>query len=219
MDSNFWNERYSESGWAYGVEPNDFLKEQVLSVFGEGGGKGKKALCLGEGEGRNAAFLAENGFETFAIDISSVGLKKLETLAASKGLSINTEVADLNDYQFAKNGKWDLVISIWVPLPPPLRVKVHENICKCINTEGVFIFEGYSPQNIGRGTGGPQTPELCVTFADIVKDFSTLDKRVAQEVERDVVEGKYHSAQQKSAVVQYVGCQPAGQASRQAATS
>ncbi len=70
-----WNERYSEAGFAYGTEPNDFLLENFSKLT-----KGK-VLCLAEGEGRNAVFLATKGFDVTAVDLSEVGLEKTLSLA------------------------------------------------------------------------------------------------------------------------------------------
>ena len=78
---SMWNERYSEQGFAYGTKPNDFLQASIESLT-----KGK-TLCLAEGEGRNAVFLAMRGFEVTAVDLSSVGLEKAQRLADENGVT------------------------------------------------------------------------------------------------------------------------------------
>lgn len=101
-----WNERYSNSEFVYGTEANDFLKEQFQQIPAGG-----RVLCLAEGEGRNAVFLAEQGYQVTAIDLSDVGLNKALKLAGKKGVDIQTQVADLADYGFG-NEQWDGIVSI-----------------------------------------------------------------------------------------------------------
>ncbi|MFM8312701.1 MAG: SAM-dependent methyltransferase, partial [Deltaproteobacteria bacterium] len=64
-----WDERFEQPGYYYGSEPNDFLKEN-LRVFKPKG----RILCLAEGEGRNAVFLAQQGFQVTAVDGSHAGM-------------------------------------------------------------------------------------------------------------------------------------------------
>jgi tellurite methyltransferase len=70
---------------------------------------GAKALDLGCGEGRNALFLAENGLEVTAVDVSAGGIRKLEHLAAAKGLRLRSEVGDMRDYPFRES--FDLIVA------------------------------------------------------------------------------------------------------------
>ena len=92
-----WDQRYSGSDFAYGTAVNDFLKDEFHRIP-----SGGRVLCLAEGEGRNAVFLAQQGYRVTAIDLSEVGLNKARQLASDKGVKISTEVVDLADYQFAE---------------------------------------------------------------------------------------------------------------------
>ncbi|MCH2055607.1 MAG: hypothetical protein MK214_03130 [Thalassotalea sp.] len=74
---NEWDKRYSESGYAYGTEPNDFLKQNFSTI------QRGKVLSITEGEGRNAVFLAKQGYQVTAIDSSIVAINKAEQLAPS----------------------------------------------------------------------------------------------------------------------------------------
>jgi len=65
-----WDERYSSAGYAYGTEPNGFLVATASRL------PAGRILCLGEGEGRNAVWLARQGYEVTAVDASRVGLQK-----------------------------------------------------------------------------------------------------------------------------------------------
>ncbi|MEJ2457472.1 MAG: class I SAM-dependent methyltransferase [Novosphingobium sp.] len=105
-----WDERFSEPGYAYGTEPNDFLKERVADL------KRGRCLCLAEGQGRNAVWLAQQGFDVTAMDQSPAGLEKARELAESRGVTIATQVGDLVDFDLGE-GVWDSIVSIFVHLP------------------------------------------------------------------------------------------------------
>jgi S-(hydroxymethyl)glutathione dehydrogenase/alcohol dehydrogenase len=114
----FWDARFGEEGFAYGTEANDFLREQVAAL------PPGDALCLAEGEGRNGVFLAERGHHVTIQDISAVGLAKAERLAHQRGVGVTTICGDLQEFQ-PEPGSTDLVVAIWMHLPPPLRAEVH----------------------------------------------------------------------------------------------
>ena len=58
MTNDFWNSRFSEPGYAYGTEPNAFLVSQKHYLL-----PGLKALAVGDGEGRNGVWLAQQGLD------------------------------------------------------------------------------------------------------------------------------------------------------------
>ncbi len=198
---NHWDERYGGSGYYYGTEPNEFLRDHAAAIPAGG-----KVLSLGEGEGRNAAFLAARGYRVVALDQSAVGLDKARQLAASRGLHIDTLVADLNDYAIAP-GHWDGIVSIWCHMPEGVRPAIHARIAQGLKPGGVFVLEAYTPDQIGRGTGGPKTLELLPTLAELRRDLGALEYLHAVERERVVKEGHGHTG--LSAVVQVVARRPA----------
>jgi SAM-dependent methyltransferase len=190
-----WDQRYNEDGFAYGTEPNDFLKAEYSQIP-----KGGKVLCLAEGEGRNAVFLARQGYDVTAVDQSPVGLEKAEKLAADNGVSITTQVADLADYDLGQQA-WDGIVSIAAHVPPALRKKVHVQILPALKDKGVFILEGYTVRHLEmEGVGGPPNKDLLLSLDELKNELNGLELEIGQEVEREMSEGKYH--QGKSAVVQ-----------------
>mmetsp|Transcript_22507 Transcript_22507/g.48868 ORF Transcript_22507/g.48868 Transcript_22507/m.48868 type:complete len:204 (-) Transcript_22507:201-812(-) len=198
--SAFWNERYGENSFAYGTTPNSFLTTQTHLVP-----PSSKILCLAEGEGRNAVYLATLGHSVTGVDSSSIGLQKANELASSKGVAIETHVVDLADYDIGES-KWDVVVSIFCHLPPPLRKDVHERVAHGLKPGGVLILEAYNPKQLEMKTGGPHSEAMLMRIDDLRSDFEGMDIEIGREVERDVVEGKYHTG--KSAVVQVVARKP-----------
>ena len=149
-------------------------------------------LCIGDGEGRNGVFLAVAGHRVTTVDLSPVGVCKARDLAKQHGVTVNGLVADLDNYDLG-DAKWDLVVSIFCHMPPTVRTKVHRNIVAALRPGGSFLMEAYHPANVGRGVGGPQNPELCVTLVEMQTQFSDFSFVIAREVERDIAEGKFHS--------------------------
>ena len=194
-----WNQRYSEDGFAYGREPNDFLKAEYAHIP-----KGGRVLCLAEGEGRNAVFLAKLGYQVTAMDQSSVGLEKAQKFAAENGVTITTEVADLADYDLGNN-TWDGIVSIFAHVPPALRKDLHQRVIGALKKDGVFLLEGYTErQLIMSGVGGPPAAQKAalMSLAALKEELKGLEFIIGAEVDRTIAEGKYHYGE--SAVVQVV---------------
>jgi len=180
-----WDKRFSEPGYAYGTEPNGFL-ESVVDRVPRG-----RVLCLAEGEGRNAVYLAGLGYEVTAVDTSTVGLEKTEALARDRGVTIETVNADLADYPI-EPGKWQGIVSIFCHLPPVVRAALHERCLRGLAPGGVFVLEGFTPRQLELGTGGPKSQELLMELEIVRQELPGLRLEIAREIERDVVEGKYH---------------------------
>ena len=186
MDSAFWNQRYAAPEFFYGTAPNGFVAA-CASLIPPG-----PVLCLAEGEGRNAVFLAGRGHAVTAMDQSDVGLAKARRLAAERGLALATTVADLADFAIAP-AAWAGVVATFVHLPPPLRRLVHRRVAEGLSPGGVFILEAYTPDQMRHRTGGPvNQPELLMKLAELRDELAELELVVAQELERDVSEGTGH---------------------------
>lgn len=196
---NRWDEVFSEPGFAYGTEPNDFL-DSVIGRLPAG-----KVLCLAEGEGRNAVYLAENGFNVTAVDGSKVGLVKATQLAHETGVKIKTVIADLNHFQIEPES-WDVIVSIWVHFPHDLRKRIHQSVVSGLASGGAFVLEAYTPKQLELGTGGPGSAERMMTRADLEEELSGLDFDILHEIERDVHEGRNHNG--RGAVVQCLAFKP-----------
>jgi SAM-dependent methyltransferase len=191
-----WDQRYATDHYVYGTEPNDFLAGVVAGLPVAG-----RALCLAEGEGRNAVFLAERGFEVHAVDASRVGLDKARELARRRAVSITTEVADLDGYRIEPEA-WDLIVSIFCHVPPAVRRALHGEVVRGLRPGGRFVLEAYRPAQIALGTGGPPDAGLMVSLDALHDELAGLVFEHSVECERDVIEGHLHTG--RGAVVQVV---------------
>lgn len=188
-----WDKRYSGDGFAYGTEPNDFLVS-MIDVLPPG-----KVLCLGEGEGRNAAWLARQGRTVTAVDLSSVGLEKAKKLAGAIGVEIITVKADLAEFEIGEE-RWDAIVSIFCHLPPSLRSSVHQRCTKGLRPGGVMLLEAFTPRQLEFGTGGPENVAMMMDAKNLQAELSPLEFIHLWEGERDIHEGAFHDG--RSALVQ-----------------
>ena len=197
-----WEARYGDPHYHYGTEPNDFLREQVGALP-----PGGRVLCIADGEGRNSVFLAGMGFQVTAFDLAEAGVAKARRLAAEQGVPLDARVADAAHFPIAE-GEWDGVVSIFAHMPPPLRVDLHRRVAVGLREGGVLLLEAYTPAQIGRGTGGPQVPEMTMSLATLRAELPGLEELHAAELVRRVVEGPGHTGD--GAVVQYVARRAGG---------
>ncbi|MGA9998421.1 MAG: class I SAM-dependent methyltransferase [Pyrinomonadaceae bacterium] len=181
-----WDERYSIEDYAYGTISNKFLEENVNHIP-----KGK-VLSLAEGEGRNAVFLAKQGYSVTAVDASIVGLSKAKKLAEENGVVVEFIHADLADYDLGEN-KWDGIVSIFCPLPSSLRKQLYKKVEAGLRRNGVFLIEAYTVGQLKHGTGGGNSADVMQSEESLRLELAGLKFRHLIELERDVIEGIYHT--------------------------
>ncbi len=194
-----WEERYRTDEYVFGTEPNDFLRQHAPILVGP------RVLCLAEGEGRNAVFLAEQGFEVSSVDLTEAGVAKTRRLAAERGVTVDAIVGDLAQYSLGRD-RWDSIVSIFAHVPPTVRRDLHRRVVEALRPGGVLLLEAYTPDQLGRGTGGPQVPELTMSLAALRDELAGLEFEHGVEVVRDVVEGPGHTGE--GAVVQVIARRP-----------
>lgn len=191
-----WNERYAQPGYAYGTEPNGFLVS-VASRIPRG-----KVLCLMEGQGRNAVYLAGLGHRVTAMDASEVGLEKARALAAERGVELETVHALAEDFRI-EPGAWDGIVSIFGHLPGSVAERLHRAAVQGLRPGGALVMEAYTRAQLGRGTGGPKVPELLYELGTLREHLAGLRLETFHEVEREILEGGLHTG--AGSVVQVLG--------------
>lgn len=198
--ADFWNTRFAVSEFIYGEAPNDFLREQAPRLA-----PGSRVLSLGEGEGRNALFLAKLGHALTAVDASHEGLAKLLARASATGVDITVVLADLARYQPGE-AQFDAVVSVFCHLPSALRRMVMARAIAALKPGGLLIMEGYTPRQLAFATGGPKDADMLLE-ADIVRgELAGLELLHFVELEREVIEGSYHTG--TASVLQVVARKP-----------
>ena len=182
-----WNTRFSKDGYVFGTEPNEWLRRQA-SVWKAGA----RILCVADGEGRNSVWLAKQGHQVEAFDISDVGVAKALRLAQENQVSVNYAVAGCDDFAWQQS-QYDCVVAIFVQFADPgLRARLFGNIVLSIKPGGSILLLGYTPQQLEYGTGGPSVLSHLYTPVMLREAFDALDIQVLEEYETELTEGEGH---------------------------
>ena len=195
MSNPFWDERFAGDEYLYGTEPNDFLRAEVARIP-----KGP-VVCLAEGEGRNAVFLASLGYTVTAVDFSVQGLRKAEALAKQRGVELTLVEADLASFELGVDA-WTGIVSMWAHTVPAIRGRLHRDASHALRVGGAFVLEAYRPEQLAYDTGGPKDPAMLPSLELLYRELKPLELVVARETERDIREGTKHVGM--SATVQVV---------------
>jgi SAM-dependent methyltransferase len=161
-DQKRWDKRFGEKEFALGKEPNPFLKKNI-HLLPRG-----KALDIATGEGRNAVFLAQHGFEVDAVDISEKGLRKAQGLAREKGVKIKTFAVDLDRFQIERE-RYDLIANFYF-----LKRRLIPRIKKGLKKGGRVIFETYILDHRKLGTGGPKQAKYFLKPNELLRFFNNF---------------------------------------------
>jgi len=199
--TNRWNERYGKDEFAFGKQPNNYLKEQ-LEKLNVG-----TILFPAEGEGRNAVFAANLGWTVSAFDISMEGKKKADRLAKINNVTIDYQVGDLQEISFDTE-QFDVIALIYAHFPANIKSLYHKTLDKYLRNGGVVIFEAFSKRHIdyvskNENVGGPRDLESLFSIEEIKSDFAYYDIIELEEKEIELSEGLYHNG--TGSVIRFVG--------------
>ena len=180
MDSSAWDERYANaSGLVWSAEPNRFVVE---SVSGRSPGS---ALDVAAGEGRNAVWLAGQGWRVNAVDFSAVAVERGRELAAARGVTVDWRVADVTAYRPVP-GSYDLVLISYLHLPAAEFAGVLAAARSALRPGGTLVVVGHDLANLDAGTGGPQDASVLLTPEAVVDGLAGLRIGRAETARRPV---------------------------------
>ena len=177
MDRHAWDDRYRDREWLWTVDANRFVVQETAGLTPG------RALDLAAGEGRNAVWLAKQGWAVTAVDFSAVALERASDLAAHEGVAIETIEVDLRTYT-PETGSYDLVVLAYLHLPPELFQAVLGRATDALVDGGTIVIVGHDVTNIEHGYGGPQSSEVLFTPESLVADLAGLDVVKAEKVDR-----------------------------------
>ena len=179
MDSVGWDRRYAGSELVWTGEPNRFLAAEA-----EGLAVGR-ALDLACGEGRNAVWLAQRGWQVTGVDFSQVGLDKAARLAQQRGVWVQWLRADLVDY-VPPPAAFDFVAILYLHMAGAAMGDVLRRGAAALAPGGTLLVVGHDPTNIQEGYGGPQDPAILMAPDEIAEAVPELDVERAERVRRPV---------------------------------
>ena len=165
MDSEGWDRRYADRDLVWTAEPNRFLVAETETLAPG------RAIDLACGEGRNAIWLAERGWQAIGVDFSEVGLQKARELADARDVSVHWVAADLLEYRPGRRA-FDLVLIFYLQVSAAQRRPVVRAAGEAVAPGGTFLLVGHDSSNIQHGHGGPQNPAVLYTARDVVADIN-----------------------------------------------
>lgn len=164
----FWDQRYEGDDYVFGHDPNVWMAANADLLK-----PGMSALLPGDGEGRNGVWLAERGLTVTTIDASPLGVEKARKLAAERGVAMASEIADLRDWD-APEASYDAVVLAFLHVDPGDRGTVHRKIARALKPDGLLLLEGFTPEHLGYGKGGPKVDTMMFTAERLREDFADL---------------------------------------------
>jgi 2-polyprenyl-3-methyl-5-hydroxy-6-metoxy-1,4-benzoquinol methylase len=182
----FWDQRYSEEGSAYGEMPNEFLVTQAERFR-----PGMSVLVVGDGEGRNGVWLAQQGLDVTSIDYSVAGVQKAQVLAAARDVKLNVICADLNEWAWPQ-ARFDAVVSIYLHFPSVARPQMHARMLEALVPGGVLVMEAFNKAQLEYPSGGPPLEDALFSAELLKQDFVAANIEQCEELVVQLNEGKYH---------------------------
>lgn len=180
---DFWDNQYKREDYYFGTEPNEFFRTFIDSL------PPGKILLPGAGEGRNAVYAAEAGWEVDAFDFSPVGREKALRFARDKEVEIHYSLQDIRNFNCRK-GYYDVIAIIFLQLPPEDRRKFHQQIIQCMDPNGGNLYLlGFSKKH---QPINPQENTPLYTPQELMNDFKDLQIDLLQEEEVELEEGIGH---------------------------
>lgn len=174
MDREDWNRRYAATDLVWTANPNQFV---VAEAEGLEPGRALDWAC---GEGRNAVWLATQGWDVTAVDFSSAGLEKGRTLAEAAGVDVAWVEADVTAWQ-PEVGAFDLVVIAYLQLPAGARRVAAAGAVRALAPGGSLVWVGHDLDNLEHGYGGPPSSAVLHTADDLVADLHAADPSLVVE--------------------------------------
>lgn len=197
-----WNARYAREDYHFGEEPNAFLSAHTHLLKA-----GQSALCVADGEGRNSSFLAEHGIEVTAFDFAPNAVVKAKRLAARRGVRVDHRIGDIFVWDWTSS-TYNLVVAIFIQFLSPVdREPVFAGMKAAIKPGGLLLLEGYRPEQVDYGTGGPPRRENMYTLDWLAATFSGWEILETNAYDAAIHEGQGHDGM--SALIDLVARKPA----------
>jgi SAM-dependent methyltransferase len=189
MDASDWDERYSGSDLVWSTTPNMFVVEETESLTPG------RVLDLAGGEGRNAIWLAARGWDAELVEFSDVALQRGRALAAERGVTIATTLADVTAAPALDAA--DLVLLCYLQLPQGPLARALRHAASLVAPGGRLLVIAHERDNLEHGVGGPPDPDMLPTVAQVVAaiEGTGLSIERAEQVRRPVeTEGRTRDA-------------------------
>jgi cyclopropane fatty-acyl-phospholipid synthase-like methyltransferase len=195
-----WTRRFAREDYLFGEEANAFLRAQARRLRA-----GASVLCVADGEGRNSVFLAEQGLKVTAFDFAPNAVEKARKLAARRGVVVDHRVGEA--YSWEWGGRYDALVAIFIQfLSPARRDAVFAQMQSVIVPGGLFLLEGYRPEQVDNKTGGPPRRDHMYTRDWLERIFAGWEVLLLDQYDAVIHEGEAHDG--LSALIDLVARKP-----------
>jgi cyclopropane fatty-acyl-phospholipid synthase-like methyltransferase len=183
-----WNTRFAAPDYVFGTEPNAFLASQKHRLK-----PGHAALVPADGEGRNGVWLARQGLDVTSLDFSPAAQEKAQALAKRFGVTIRTQLADLNHWSWEPE-RYDIVAAIMIQFSrSPEREAIFAGMISTLKCGGLLLLQGYRPEQLRYKTGGPPTVDNMYTEELLRRAFAGMKIQHLRVHDDPIAEGAGHS--------------------------
>ena len=196
-----WTKRFAREDYLFGEEPNAFLRAQAHRLRA-----GASALCVADGEGRNSVFLADQGLKVTAFDFAPNAVEKARKLAARRGVAVDHRVGEAYSWEW-EGARYDALVAIFIQfLSPSRRDAVFAQMQSVIVPGGLFLLEGYRPEQVDNKTGGPPRRDHMYTRDWLERIFAGWEILTLDAYDSVIHEGEAHNGM--SALIDLVARKP-----------
>lgn len=187
--ADFWNKRFDTPDYIFGRAPNEYLQNQAERYLK----KGNTVLCVADGEGRNSVWLAKQGMQVDAFDLSEIALKKAVALATEEVAQVQFTLASSDTWNWQPN-QYDAVVGIFIQFADPvMRTRLFAQMASTLKPGGFLIIQGYTPKQLEFKTGGPSIVEHLYTEDMIFTLIGDLEPVDLCLYEKELSEGPKHT--------------------------
>jgi len=191
-----WDQRYAESKYIYGIRANLFFEKQLAKC------KPASILLPGDGEGRNAAHAARQGWNVDAFDYSNQAVENAQEFFKSQNVEVDFYLSSILEHEIVQE-KYDAIGFFYLHLHSKDRPVAHQFLSDSLKPGGILILEVFSKRQLGRDTGGPRNEDMLYSLAEIRNDFKEFDSLMLEELETELSEGELHKG--KAMLIRFIG--------------
>ncbi|MCF3972467.1 class I SAM-dependent methyltransferase [Paracoccus salsus] len=183
-----WNERFGDESYHYGEAPATFVKTHMRHL-----GDAARVLTIAEGEGRNAVWLAAQGYRVTAVEPTEAGRRKALDLAARHAVSIEWRAEDLAEFAWPDEA-FDAALGCFFQFAgPEFRARILVGLGRSVRPGGQVFLHGFSTRQMANSSGGPRVEAQLWTVPMILASFPGWQVIRAEDHDAILDEGQGHA--------------------------
>jgi SAM-dependent methyltransferase len=167
-DRDFWNRKFSDPNTRFNRDPSQLLVDAVRDR------KPGLAIDLGMGEGRNAIYLAQHGWQTTGVDLSDVAISRAKGRALQAAVKLDAVNDGLDHFELGR-GRWDLIalfyMHAWYQGAKPRSVS---RLYEALRPGGLLAVEGFAGSE-----------KFMFQPSELLRDFAKLRILRYEDIQRE----------------------------------